>query len=340
MRDKWIFLEMFGEIDESIIEQAGRPWKKINYRKEMKIAGFILVAALCISGIFHSEVKAGIEKIIFYIEEILGIKEDISSYTKVLNKTIRKNGLSITVEEVLLEESELIVAYRVEPDEKKWNYNDLLFENQVWINGKKVRTSEYHALEDSTEGLYRFIECYRFDEEYINENEVAVKIVLSPALGESYIGEYVYEFTASCEEISANTVEIPLELDVKVGDSIMELRKFTLNGIESRITGTTEKIQNDWDYYIKGKDNLGNQVRYRMQGYSRPDVEFVVDKTEGYISPGAEWVELQFYVHESQYSVLKEEENGNFIEGEYYDESDFEDMHPVGEAFKIQIKGK
>ncbi len=71
-----------------------------------------------------------------------------------------------------------------------------------------------------------------------------------------------------------------------------------------------------------------------------PNFDFVLDKTEGYISPRAEWVELQFYVHEGQYESLYENENGDVIESDMYDISDPEDMHPVGDMFKIQIKGK
>lgn len=341
MQDEWKFLELFGEIDDEIIYQAGEPWKRgkssVNH---LKAAGIILAILLGLSGIFHTEVRAGIENIISQIQNILGIKDDISSYTETLHRTITKNGLSITLEEAALDQSELIVSYLVEP--KADTDENFAFNSKAWINGKEVTSSEFHCPENELGSTtYHLIECYRFDENFFTDGTVSIKLAVNPQREDgSVIGEFKYSFESSYEKIKAETVELSLDQNIHINQDTLNLNHFTLNGLESTITGTWDNYQEDWDYYLKGADSLGNIVRYRQNYVSNTGFDFVLDKSEGYLSPRAEWVELQVYVHEAQLEAISKTDAGEVMEESYYDASDFEDMYPVGEKFKIQIKGK
>lgn len=105
----WEFLTAFEEIDEKYIYQAAKP------RKENKIVivqHYIRVAAACIllvavigAGLIHQkEVEAAWYKMTSLIGRILGIEKGTDEYVKAIQKTIEKNGIAVSLEEVVADE--------------------------------------------------------------------------------------------------------------------------------------------------------------------------------------------------------------------------------------------
>lgn len=340
MQDGWKFIEIFGKIDDDIIYQASCPWKqKSKMIGHVWIAGIALIILLGFTCIFHTEVKAEFEKFISYIAKILGIEGDISDYSEVQNQTITKNGLSITLQETVLGTSELIVSYLVENNME--NSGDITFiKSKVWLDGKRVVSSGYDRVEiEDEEDSYYLLGCHRIDETYLKEDVVNIRILLTPErLDGTSIGEFEYEFTASYEDIMEDTAEVSFMETIKGNGEDLTLKKFTLNGLDSTITGVGNNLKEDW-YWLKGMDSLGNPVEYYLRHNLGSNIEFVLDKKASCISPEAEWLELQLYAHTSADVIISEEEKGNYVEGESYDD-DPEEEHPVGEPFRIQIKGK
>ena len=96
--------DLMGEIDEKFVYEASLPWKKRNVNlkfKLAKIAAAGVVIALLIGGLGHPhEIKAAWEQITSWIQTALGINENVESYIDSVGKTITKNGISITLDEI------------------------------------------------------------------------------------------------------------------------------------------------------------------------------------------------------------------------------------------------
>ena len=98
------FLDLMGEIDEKFVYEASLPWKKRNVNLKLKLAKIAaagVVIALLIGGLGHPhEIKAAWEQITSWIQTALGINENVESYIDSVGKTITKNGVSITLDEI------------------------------------------------------------------------------------------------------------------------------------------------------------------------------------------------------------------------------------------------
>ena len=127
MRDNkgWDFLTAFEDIDEKYIYQAAKPWKE---NKIVRVKRYIRVAAACIilvaaigGGLTHqNEVKAAWYKMTSLIGRILGIEKETDEYVKTIQKTIEKNGIAVSLEEVAADAKSLWIAYSL-TDEKGEN---------------------------------------------------------------------------------------------------------------------------------------------------------------------------------------------------------------------------
>ena len=149
----WEFLTAFEEIDEKYIYQAAKP------RKENKIVivqHYIRVAAACIllvavigAGLIHQkEVEAAWYKMTSLIGRILGIEKGTDEYVKAIQKTIEKNGIAVSLEEVVADEKSLWVAYSLtdENDENDISMNSV----QAAVDGEALALERQYALNNST----------------------------------------------------------------------------------------------------------------------------------------------------------------------------------------------
>ena len=114
MKKEFDFSREFGEIDEKLVESAGREWnrKKYNVLKlySRKIAGVAIFAMLCIAAMSNSRVQAAVKEFTTKIGEVLGFTKDLSSYTEIIDQTQTKNGISLTLKEVILDDRVLMVS--------------------------------------------------------------------------------------------------------------------------------------------------------------------------------------------------------------------------------------
>ena len=114
MKQEFDFLREFGEIDESLVENAGREWNRKKYGVfqlySRKIAGVAILAMICIAAMSNSRVQAAVREFTTKIGEILGFAKDLSPYAEMIDQTQTKNGISLTLKEVILDDRVLMVS--------------------------------------------------------------------------------------------------------------------------------------------------------------------------------------------------------------------------------------
>ena len=105
----WDFLTTFADINDNYIYQASKPWKenkiktfKMPLKKVIACAVIVMIVGL---GLTHqNEVKAAWEKMTSLIGQILGISEDTGEYIKQIQNKIAKNGVTVSLEEVAVDD--------------------------------------------------------------------------------------------------------------------------------------------------------------------------------------------------------------------------------------------
>lgn len=341
-KDKFLFLELFGEIDSLYIDKSFEPWheKKILllYKCRTKIACAILVAVLVGGCVYHTEVKAALEKVAILISGMLGIEEDISSFTDKKNISVTHNGLTLTIEEVILDKNQLyiLISKKFESDKKKTDTE--LLEN-VKINGTKLNIlKEYITDTTLDESAHKYVLSYYLNDDILNDDNLEIEAIFTIKKADEggEIGKYQFKFNTSYEELEKETSRIPMNQSIMVSENVeLKLSMLTLNSVESSIVANCKDLPLGNEYYLKGKDNCGNQVVYRLFSYENPDIVFVKE-IDSHISPNATKLELQLYQHNlGELNSISEE--GEFIAEDYIDENGSE-MEPVGDSFVVNIK--
>ena len=119
-KDEYSFLELFGNIDDEYIVQALQPWKRQTRRymvyhigRKAVCLAFIVMLGLCLA--FHDHVHAAVSRFTTMIAEILQ-SNDLEPYTDVINTTQEKDGISITLNEVILTNNSLLVSVNLDAE--------------------------------------------------------------------------------------------------------------------------------------------------------------------------------------------------------------------------------
>ena len=149
----WEFLTAFEEIDEKYIYQAAKPWKEnkiviVQHYIRGVAACILLVAVIGVGLIHQKKVEAAWYKMTSLIGRILGIEKGTDEYVKAIQKTIEKNGIAVSLEEVAADEKSLWVAYSLtdENDENDISMNSV----QAAVDGEALALERQYALNNST----------------------------------------------------------------------------------------------------------------------------------------------------------------------------------------------
>lgn len=118
---------------------------KIRRQRTVKLLTSGLAAAalvvLCLIGIgtalpsFADNVPL-LSSIIQVINDRSGYHGAYAEYSQIVNKSVTSNGLTLTINEVLADDSKLIVGYTVKGVDKINNYGDVWLNSDIKINGK------------------------------------------------------------------------------------------------------------------------------------------------------------------------------------------------------------
>ena len=344
-QDRFLFLSLLGKIDSSYVEQSFQDWqheeKKIFLRRyRNKIACAVLAIVLTAGCIFHTEVKAALQTVVTLISEMLGIEEDISSFTDIKNIPVTDNGITLTLEEVVLDKNQLLILVSQKFETEKEETDTELLEN-VKINGVKLDILKDYITDTTLDKpAHKYVLGYYLGDDIVLDDtlEIEAAFTVKRVDDGSKIGEYQYNFDASWKELEKETVRIPIEQNITISENVkFKLSTFTLNSIESNIVASCDDLPLGAEYYLKGQDDCGNKVVYRLISYENPEAVFVKE-TDSHISPNAIKLELQLYRH-SLGELNDSSEDGEFIVEDYIDDA-VSKMEPLGDSFVINIKDK
>ena len=341
-------------VEEKFVYEASLPWKKRNVNLKLKLAKIAaagVVIALLIGGLGHPhEIKAAWEQITSWIQTALGINENVESYIDSVGKTITKNGISITLDEIAADKENLWVAISDNINDSKEKETILLTE--VEINGKAAQLDGTYALEKKENGTDGQVCHYRLEDTTIKDNTADIKMkvwLFDPTeMDTADTDDYIFEFSSNWEELEKNTINVNVNKKIKISpNQNLTISKMSLNDLASTIYGNLDNKEYE-DYYLIGTDDKGNQGLYRMTNYGGTETVFEESrnntKYKG-ISPDAKTVTLELYVNkeEKNRTTYKKYETGiedTYGEGEgrvYESDEDPLDLYSSVEG-KIEIK--
>lgn len=232
----------------------------------------------------------------FYkIASFLGIDKDMAPYETVVGKEVTKDGVTMKIDEVILNNDKLLVSVTTTSETSiKDNYSGP--GGDVYINGEIINgmvTWESELIDD-----YTGHSVVIFPLGYVPEGEISVKVVLNtPLMGQTRSPHWTYEFKANGEALKqdTHTVTINQTYDIGNGEQIT-LLNYKGNLIEHSISYEATASFLTQNIEIRGEDEKGNQVVFTSRGEQNAKGEFGIDDVYKQIVEEATIITCHVYV--------------------------------------------
>lgn len=277
--------------------------KSINKNKNQKkriigiaIAGAITIAILG-SGVGTS-VAAAIKLASVDIAAFLGINKELESYNflginknlepykTVVGETRSSNGVSIRLNEVVLNGNELVVSTTTKYEKSDSEVKSISAPGVIFINGKSMAESSRGIGEMKGSEMQEVMTYNLKDNEL--KGDLDIKIVyslVSVDRKEVEIKPCVFEFTTNGDELYASTVEIPINHSFKLENgNIVRLNKYVGNVVDKKIFLSIQNINNSTITYnmkFKGYDDFGNKIVFEAIKIGREEGVFLLSTVAG-----------------------------------------------------------
>lgn len=269
-------------------------------------------------------VYAGVKAVVYDLSQALGISKDLEPYKTVVGKAISKDGYTVTLNEVVMAEESMYVSYTltvpeaIETDEDMVKYHD---DMTIFVNGQMLPASMSGGMGKADD--YNLVSDSKLELPNIDTSK-ELDIEIQYSVNDVKIG--TFGFTASGEELALDTLTVPLGETFTLPDgSRVTFERYTSNAMGQSIYFTKTSDHYDYDFVLKGEDDLGNPVEFFVRHSEQKEGRMEVQAIDnGYVSDQASSITL------TPYAVKMPETSGKMST----------DYEPVGEAFTIQISGQ
>ncbi|MDO5539627.1 MAG: DUF4179 domain-containing protein [Eubacteriales bacterium] len=296
---------------------------KQGWMKYAAAAAFICIAGIAVSPVRY-EVYAQVGAAVYNLARLLGIQKDLSPYSTVVGETIERNGVSVTLNDVILDDESLLISYMVRSDKKMDSaetemalHPDILLSidgvmMQIGASGSSEKVEENSIAGSET------IEVPGIDV----QKQMDMK--LDFWVNGRKIGDMAFEATGA--ELMANTKTVEISRSFTLPDgSEVTLERYTTSDINQKVYLSTAAERLHYDLKLKGADDLGHEVEFNMRifadGRGRMEVSTI---DNGFVNENAKELYLTLY------AVEFPEESGRMSN----------DFQPVGEEFTITLPEK
>lgn len=242
--------------------------KKKNYKKKIVMVATLAILAFPLLG-GNNSVLANIKLIFFDIGEYLKSDSNFEEYGTVVNKAITKNGITIQLNEVILDRGDLIVGITAKSENKLAENEtiDSTMYADIYINGKSISAGGSGSSKNIDGYTIQDVFSYNVGEDIKENEELSVKLVYRKAqVGhKKVVGPWVFEFKANGGELATNTSkeEINQSFTLESGQKIT-FREYSNNAVGAKIFYDVENTADDEFYALelRGNDDLGNKIEF------------------------------------------------------------------------------
>lgn len=250
---------------KKILKKSARKNSYINGLKVASVA--ILSVGLLGTTSLGQKTFANINEFFYDISTQLGINKGLDDYKKVVGESITKDGVTVSLNEVVVDKDQLIVTQTIKSKDKI-EYGYASPNTKIFINGKEIKSDaggSAQPIDDNTVELFMY---YKLDTKLTGDIDVRMEIssigFMNGEKEETKQGPWMFEFKTNAK-IVKDTKEVKLDESFKLENGqTIKLEKYTSNDLAKEIKFSKDFNGNDYDMLLKGTDNLGNNVEFRL----------------------------------------------------------------------------
>lgn len=300
------------KIKKKFRKSIGKKNDSKGYRKYVSAASIALISIIAISltpvGTNASKI---ISDLVFDIKSALRIGEEENRYVKIINKSITKEGITIRLNEAILNDDELIVSITTKSDKKmKRDMRVLRIKgSKLYINGELVDATEMSSSTDPTKSNVDEVMFFGIDSTKYNgvvniklelSNPIIYKEKKSGELIEQNVieGPFIFEFDLDTTNINKKIKTVDINKTIKLEDEYsITLDKYVYTPLSQKIYATTNKKETyeKKEIYLSGVDDLGNEVEFNIYASYSEKGQFVANIDGRKINISAKYLILDMY---------------------------------------------
>lgn len=250
----------------NINDKNNYPFKKILIASTIAVVFGLSILGTCT----NEKVLASVKVFMSDIANFLGLSTDLNEYRVVVDNSIYKNGLTVTLNEVILNKDEIIVSTLVKSDTVLGESDIVAVSGSAYINGEKISNSVGGISKRIDEHTVESVDIYNLTSE-LPGGEVSIEIKNTDAYinidnkKTTISGPWNFEFKANGYILNSNTDSINLNYSFNLeNNQKITLNKYVSNDMGQKIYYDIENKDLDSSYQLilKGYDDLGNEVEF------------------------------------------------------------------------------
>ncbi len=291
------------------------------YRKAAAAAVIIAMSVALLGTNLSAYAYQTTQQVIYSIGGYLGIEKNLDSYRTVLSQAKTKNGLTVQLNEVILDNDELLVSTTITSDEK--SELGCVLSGRVFINGQTMDSASGGSAKPLDEYTTEQVTASYLGARNL-EGDLDMKIVFNSALIDEKTkkGPWTFEFTTNGDELAQSTLEIPLHnsFQLENGQKV-RLEKYTSNALGQKIYFAKEPANTTYDLALRGHDDLDHKIEFTLANCDASKGVYKISTINGNLDPQARILTL------TPYAVKLPEKSGKLSN----------DFQKVGDEFTIML---
>ena len=311
--------------------------KRKKYRTRLfRLGSVAAILAFCVltsmgfaSPSFASNLKNVSNTISSNISNLLGLQRNLDEYKTVINKEVTDQSITVTLNEVVLNGSELTVSYCINSSKKLEAMESWHASNKVYVNGKQASTGASGSAHNIDDYTTQAVTTYSLDKVDLDLNgDLDIKILCSQiefmGSNDAIKGSWDFEFRTNGNQLKTDTKELLLNHKFTLENcGEYTLTKYTDNSLGQEIYASISNSKRNPMYVValRGIDDLGNKVEFYMSRGGKEDALFKVENIDGNLNENAKTLTL------TPYAAILPDKSGE-MNGEY---------KQVGDQFTIDL---
>lgn len=302
---------------------------KHNRKYAAAIVCVALLSVFVVTVNMNNSVYAAAKNIAWQIGEFLGIEKSLQDYTTVLGTSREDKGYTITLNEVILDDNQLVVSSSIQSD-KKMSDMGVIDSADVYVNGKMVSSASGGGSQKTDEYTQESVINYEL-EGVDTKGKLDIEILYNSLYKREEVikGNWDFRFEVDGARLAADTKHVDLEEPFRLPNgSKVTFTEFTSNNLGQKIYFQFDNwnYKNDpmYDLKLEGTDDLGNQVEFDLSHFNGQEGRLNRYVGDEGIEEGATSLTL------TPYAVAMPEESGKMSD----------DFVKIGQPFTIYITEK
>lgn len=242
---------------------------------------------------------AGVED----IGSFLGIHKNLDEYKTVINKAITDNGITIKLNEVILDGNQINIFYNISYNEKLKNAELPHAVGLIYMNNKLVfdGSNEFSKRIDdyNVQGVINYA---LGNKNLSGDLDMKIRFPIIYINGSKKEGMWGFEFKANGDELKADTREMALNNKFTLGNGEeWTLEKCTDNSFGQKIYASVSNYKEKPSYslVVSGTDNLNNFIEFHSNGSGKDrNTVFTIERYNEKYNENAKTLTLTPYAAE------------------------------------------